>query len=67
MQAKPANETQETKVEASPASTKARKEAVHQIVMEWMNEHCRNSPVSQSTEAWNHLNGVLKHLVDRLV
>jgi hypothetical protein len=28
----------------------------------WINNHVRNSPIAQSTEAWNHLGVVLQHL-----
>jgi|HubBroStandDraft_6_1064221.scaffolds.fasta_scaffold844832_2 hypothetical protein len=32
----------------------------------WLNSHVRNSPISQSVEAWNHLGLVLHKLRDHL-
>lgn len=32
----------------------------------WINDHIRNSPVAQSTEAWNHLGSVLHKLREYL-
>lgn len=32
----------------------------------WLNDHVRNSPISQSVEAWNHLGTILPKLRDYL-
>jgi hypothetical protein len=41
--------------------------AVHDIIMAWVQGHIRNSPVSQSTLAYNHLLGALPALRDAIV
>jgi len=36
------------------------------VVMKWASDHLHNSPLSRSTEAWNHLQSKFGELVKKL-
>lgn len=61
----PAPEGSELKKLEKAAAEKA--QAVERGIAGWVNEHIRNSPVSQSVEAWNHLTDRLGALTAAIV
>lgn len=52
----------------TPASDETRVRAAFDAALpEFVNEHVRNSPVSRSADAWNHLTAALPKLADLIV